>query len=532
MQGNRTKTETLNSSLYSLLSSVHGLGVEYPQLLIQVASFLEPNISSDLIVPSLKKMFEEVPTMLQQKSAQILQKLLQEPNNEPISWRLLVDFKELQQLLQQTSYLQLLHLSNNLIPPGPFTAQLEFLLKAQEQFQAWTQDTLVQLHTVLSDTPLHMERQQLLQLEPQIPWELLHFLIELLKLPFEELCSLQEWISKLPKKQLTLILHLLLLEPSALIEIKRRLDFESSINLTNSSESESMSTITSGTITTPNISTPITYSEGTPMIDTISMNSSSGSIPSKTSGYISSDPSIYQLRIVRQPPNRTVYQRILKPFPSVMLVGGPSNIEQLTNSNLFVEATLLRSDSEAELPLCMEGNRIVRISNGVFATFKKLKILSTSQQQGTLFRLKFTLKRYIGNVFEQIPSAVAITNPIEVFSHTLYLTDKQEAPPPVVYEILPPNGKVGTRVVILGTNFVNSPNLRVRFGNTEVTPTFHEQGTLICTIPTQLKPEINGIPVRISNDSVSFCETKVNNTIICKNLIFIKVFFNLITTTS
>jgi hypothetical protein len=113
-----------------------------------------------------------------------------------------------------------------------------------------------------------------------------------------------------------------------------------------------------------------------------------------------------------------------------MLVGASSTATSTAeggpNSNLFVEATLLRSDSDVELPLCIEGNRIVRISNGVFATFKKLKILSTSQQQGTLFRLKFTLKRYVGNVFEQIVSATAITDPIEVFSHTLYLTEKQE----------------------------------------------------------------------------------------------------------
>lgn len=133
----------------------------------------------------------------------------------------------------------------------------------------------------------------------------------------------------------------------------------------------------------------------------------------------------YQLRIARQPPGRTVYQRILKPFPAVMLVGGTAHMEA-PNTNLFVEATLLRSDSDVELPLCIEGNRIVRISNGVFATFKKLKILSTSQQQGTLFRLKFVLKRYVGNVFEQIPHAHVISNPIEVFSHTLYLTEKQE----------------------------------------------------------------------------------------------------------
>jgi hypothetical protein len=131
----------------------------------------------------------------------------------------------------------------------------------------------------------------------------------------------------------------------------------------------------------------------------------------------------YQLRIARQPPSRTVYQRILKPFPSVMLIGASSEV---ANNNLFVEATLLRCDSDAELPSCIEGNRTVRISNGVFAVFKKLKILSTTQQQGTLFRLKFTLKRYVGNVFEQVANAVTVSNPIEVFSHTLYLSDRVE----------------------------------------------------------------------------------------------------------
>lgn len=34
------------------------------------------------------------------------------------------------------------------------------------------------------------------------------------------------------------------------------------------------------------------------------------------------DPNVFRLRIARQPPSKTVYQRILKPFPSVMLVSG------------------------------------------------------------------------------------------------------------------------------------------------------------------------------------------------------------------
>ena len=57
---------------------------------------------------------------------------------------------------------------------------------------------------------------------------------------------------------------------------------------------------------------------------------------------------------------------------------------------------------QTPLPQCVDGNRIVRITNGVFAAFKKLKILSTSQQQGTLFRLRFTLKKYGGRVCDNV----------------------------------------------------------------------------------------------------------------------------------
>jgi hypothetical protein len=95
-------------------------------------------------------------------------------------------------------------------------------------------------------------------------------------------------------------------------------------------------------------------------------------------------------------------------------------------SNYFVEASLVRSDSDAELPACIDGTRVERVSNGVFATFKKLKLLSTSQQQGTLFRLKFVLKKYVGNVFQVLPKSCVFSEPIEVFSHTQYLNERQD----------------------------------------------------------------------------------------------------------
>ena len=276
--------DSISNTLYSLLSCLHSLGVDYPQLLIQLTSILQPNLSNEMIVPLLRKMFEEIPSFLQEYNPIQLQKMLLEPNPDLLTWKIFVDFRDLQQLLHQVSYLQLLHLSNNLIPPGPLPTQLEFLLKAQEQFQAWTQESLHNLHNILSETPLHMERQQLLQLEPLVPWELLHFLIELLKLPIEELIQLQDWLCKLPKKQLLLILQLLQIEPSAaLLEIKRRLDSiilnennnnidnidsinnnnnnNSNISIEDNSNNNGIMTPTmSNTIQTTKITTPISYS--------------------------------------------------------------------------------------------------------------------------------------------------------------------------------------------------------------------------------------------------------------------------------
>ncbi len=41
----------------------------------------------------------------------------------------------------------------------------------------------------------------------------------------------------------------------------------------------------------------------------------------------------------------------------------------------------------------------------------------------------------------------------------------------------------GTRVAILGVNFVDNPASRIRFDQTDVMPIFHGPGTLICHTP-------------------------------------------------
>jgi hypothetical protein len=124
--------------------------------------------------------------------------------------------------------------------------------------------------------------------------------------------------------------------------------------------------------------------------------------------------------MIREPPQQTVYQRIVKPFPAVMLTSNYHG--KYPENNLFVEATLLRSDSETEINQYLNGTHLESLSNNNIATFKKLKVLATSVKEGCMFRFKFTLKRYTRDHFEPVPNVTVISNPIEIFSHTCYIT--------------------------------------------------------------------------------------------------------------
>eukprot|EP01120_Amphizonella_sp_Union-15-10_P003170 TRINITY_DN1354_c0_g2_i1.p1 TRINITY_DN1354_c0_g2~~TRINITY_DN1354_c0_g2_i1.p1 ORF type:complete len:615 (-),score=76.33 TRINITY_DN1354_c0_g2_i1:170-2014(-) len=605
------KLSTLQQ-LENLIQCLHGLGKELPGCLFSLTQVVQPQLPSELRVPLLGQIFSEVPQLLQKNAHQIVQ-LVAEPPEHEIAFRLLLDLRQVQRLLTSISYLQLLHLTNNMIPPGSPQQQLAFLSKIQEIFQSWSMETVIDYHATLLDTPLHLERQKFLQLEPQIAIEALHLVIELLKLPVEELRPFREWIGGLCQNQLILLVNLLQMEPAVLIEIKRRImvevlersnsgtlqaspgdkrdrfgnpktqrpaDYNNVASISESIRRRSNLPVSDGIHEPVNkklnhsqlklmenavvnnnyrVYQPTTLELDAPPLEIgtdlflgetviVSPSNVSGSsslfvashsgltvnasaetaLP--TSPVLSAsrtpethvpltslsfshgqldlsnfDSPEFQLRIVKQPPAKTVYQRILKPFPSIMLLGPGANEN---NNNLFVEASLLRSDSDIDLPLCLDGNRIIRISGGVFATFKKLKILSTSQQQGTLFRLKFQLKKYVGNVFEILPAVFVTSNPIEVFSHTHYLSERKNSPPPPnVTEILPNHGSStgNTRVAILGSNFFSSPNLRVRFGDSVVTATFHESGTLICTTPPCNGEKV--VKVRVSNDGKDFCQT-------------------------
>lgn len=144
------------------------------------------------------------------------------------------------------------------------------------------------------------------------------------------------------------------------------------------------------------------------------------------------------MEILQHPPSQAVYQRILKPFPTVAIVG----VDSKQAANFFVEVNLLKNkaDDGAEyqyVPLnpahtgnkkdknLLEGQLVQRSeqgSEGLVVVFRKLKVLTTSAQQGALFVLKFSLKRYVDNILEPVPGVPPIySTPVEVFSHSSYL---------------------------------------------------------------------------------------------------------------
>ena len=106
----------------------------------------------------------------------------------------------------------------------------------------------------------------------------------------------------------------------------------------------------------------------------------------------------------------------------------------------------------SQIPNHLDGTKMVRIDSSRFGTFKRLKIMQTTQQLGSscrylnfffffsffflpfsplfylsflyyysYFRVKFVLKVFINGHQETVPSCFCVSSTIDVFSHTLYL---------------------------------------------------------------------------------------------------------------
>jgi len=234
------------------------------------------------------------------------------------------------------------------------------------------------------------------------------------------------------------------------------------------------------------------------------------------------------ISLVRQPPKQTVYMRILKPYPTVALTIPPDSV--MKTQQLFVEASLVRSDNGEDITNCLEGTRVVQVVN-MFATFKKLKITVTSQQKNTSFCIRFSLRRYTSSECQVLSECVVTSTPIVVFSHTGYLASSSNAEPArsssprpqerhvgpiadtvMVTEVIPCEAQSGARVVIIGSNFKPASRLCVSFNELIVKPKFHEDCALVCNVPPLCVRNLDPlgrmkVDVRVSLDGNSFSKS-------------------------
>jgi len=212
------------------------------------------------------------------------------------------------------------------------------------------------------------------------------------------------------------------------------------------------------------------------------------------------------LQIVEQVPSQSVYKRNLKPNPMVMVVGDTS----LNDGRLFIVPVLMRCDTLTEEPKFLSGNSPVQITIGRVLTFKKLKVLTTShQQQETLFLVKFELRRYLSEEQYEMLDSVH-SSPICVVSHSTQMKPITTTAA-VLHEVIPSSGPVtgGTRVGVLGANFVDSPAARVRFDTTDVMPHFYGPGTLVCHSPQH---DAGSVSVRVCNSPKKWSDTAATFT--------------------
>lgn len=126
-------------------------------------------------------------------------------------------------------------------------------------------------------------------------------------------------------------------------------------------------------------------------------------------------------------------------------------------SNLYVEVTLVRSDNHEDITRDSSGNEqligpkkipvtmskyvtrkkgerknkdcfficcfCINLFPRKVAVFEKLKITKTTQSLGTKFCLKFVLLQTNSECsFQKLEQFFVVSNPIEVFSHTCYLS--------------------------------------------------------------------------------------------------------------
>ncbi len=122
-------------------------------------------------------------------------------------------------LLNRMSNLQVLHLGENMIPPGSEEMQVAFVSAWQQELQHWSTERVRELHHVVHATPVNLERQRVSGIVQH--QQFVAITLSILKLPLEQLVSFHLWFCGLgPSLLRQLVLLLTGMSSAQLIELR------------------------------------------------------------------------------------------------------------------------------------------------------------------------------------------------------------------------------------------------------------------------------------------------------------------------
>lgn len=210
----------------------------------------------------------------------------------------------------------------------------------------------------------------------------------------------------------------------------------------------------------------------------------------------SSNSDSLNLTLTNAPNSCIVYQRIVKPFPTVTVSNKLKN-----NGEYFVDVDLLDNKNEEITELLGGTKRVAVPWNHGSVTFRKLKVLVTSQQRGSLLRLRFSLKQV--TAAGAVLLATVTSLPIEVVSHTQYLRKDGDHEPvacraPQVEHVVPSAAKPDSPIAIIGCDLQNA---RVFFNEVEAHSVFQNGSAIVVNVPGGLTGQ--GVQLRIVTASAS-----------------------------
>ena len=212
----------LKSHTMEILQGIEKMANQNPHILQLLCFIAIPNLMQDKLLQIVKEILNLKSFIFNANANQINQLLQSNNPTSPIHIKLFLGLREIGLILSYITPLQILHLTNNIIPPGNIEYQSQFIFKLKEIFHSWGEEGLKHRHSLISQTPLNQETHQLLRLDPQIPWELLHIVLELFKLPYPHLEKLQFSLNQFQKPQIEKFIYLITKFKSVyLIEIKR-----------------------------------------------------------------------------------------------------------------------------------------------------------------------------------------------------------------------------------------------------------------------------------------------------------------------